>query len=47
MIIADDPEKEKHYRRMPIFDFNFRILELRKHNAKASNSVEEGPFGVK
>jgi len=47
VIIANDPEKEKHYRRMSIFDFNFRILELRKHNAKATKSLEDEPFGVK
>jgi hypothetical protein len=45
--MANDPEKEKHYRRMSIFDFNFRILELRKHQAKESKQIEDGPFGVK
>lgn len=36
---------EKHYRRMPIYDFNFRILELKKHRSSSKTSAED-QFGI-
>lgn len=42
-----DPALERELRCMPIFDFNFRILELKKTQASQSNSLETEPFGLK
>jgi hypothetical protein len=43
---AENPELEKVWKRMSIYDFNFRILELRKNKVKES-TIEEGPYGAK
>lgn len=42
-----NPALERELRCMPIFDFNFRILELKKTQATQKNSLEMEPFGLK
>lgn len=46
MLSDGNPTLEKELRRMPIYDFNFRILTLKKNQARTSK-IEEGPFGFK
>jgi hypothetical protein len=43
----EDPSLEKVWKRISIFDFNYRILNLRKNQAKESKSLEDEPFGLK
>lgn len=42
---AENPELEKVWKRMSIYDFNFRILELRK--TKVKESASEDAYGAK
>lgn len=41
------PILERELRCMPIFDFNFRILELKNSQAVENNSLQMEPFGLK
>jgi hypothetical protein len=48
VILSDgDPILERELRWMPIYDFNFRILALKKNQAKQTNSLEMEPYGLK
>lgn len=48
VIAADgDPALERELRQMSIYDFNFRILALKKNQAVQSNSLDNEPFGLR
>jgi len=47
MLSDGDPILEKQLRAMSIYDFNFRILTLKKNQAIQNNSLEMEPFGLK
>jgi hypothetical protein len=42
----ENPELEKVWKRISIYDFNFRILELRKRNNR-TRTVEEDKYGLR
>jgi hypothetical protein len=44
---AGNPALERELRQMSIYDFNFRILALKKNQDVQSNKLENEPFGLR